>query len=451
MPIPNQIIELIERFERNIDAYRSGRYNETQVRREFIDPFFELLGWDIANKKGYAEAYKEVVHEDAVKVGWETKSPDYSFRIGGVRKFFLEAKNPSVNIKYDIHPAFQLRRYAWSAKLPISILTDFEEFAVYNCRVKPIKSDKASSARVMYFTYKYYTQHWDEIESIFSRDAILKGSFDKYAESNQKKCGTEEVDNAFLREIEHWRELLARNFALRNSDISNRALNEVVQKTIDRIVFLRICEDRGMEHYGHLQKLLNGTNVYSRLAEIFLHADDKYNSGLFYFSSEKGRESPDEISLELSLDDKPLKEIIKHLYYPDSPYVFSEIPADILGQVYEQFLGKVIRLTSGHQAKIDDKPEVKKSGGVYYTPTYIVDYIVENTVGKLLEGKTSKKVEKLKILDPACGSGSFLIGAYQHLLDWYLKQYTSNSPDKHSKGRNPKLYQIHEGEMAAHN
>ena len=87
------------------------------------------------------------------------------------------------------------------------------------------------------------------------------------------------------------------------------------------------------------------------------------------------------------------------------------MPADILGQVYERFLGKVIELSESGLARVEDKPEVRKAGGVYYTPTYIVDYIVENTVGKLLDGKTPKDVEKLRILDPACGSGSFLTGA----------------------------------------
>lgn len=113
------------RFDYNLSSYRSGKYNETQVRREFIDPFFEELGWDVGNRNGYAEAYKDVIHEDAIKIGGQTKAPDYSFRVGGTRKFFLEAKKPSVNIKDDLPPAFQVRRYAWSAKLPLSILTDF--------------------------------------------------------------------------------------------------------------------------------------------------------------------------------------------------------------------------------------------------------------------------------------------------------------------------------------
>ena len=434
MPVPKEVLKLIENFERNLDAYRSGKYNETQVRREFIDPFFKALGWDIDNTQGYAEAYKDVIHEDAIKIGNSTKAPDYSFRVGGQRKFFLEAKKPSVNVKSDIEPAFQLRRYAWSAKLPLSIVTDFEEFAIYDCRQKPVKTDKASKARLFYCKFDQYAEKWDEIASIFSKDAILKGSFDKYA-SGKGRRGTAEVDAAFLEEIENWRDLLARNIALRNNNLSQRELNFAVQQTIDRIIFLRICEDRGIEPYGRLMALQNGANVYGRLREIFRDADDRYNSGLFHFKRETGRAAaPDEFTLGLQIDDKPLKEIFKNLYYPDCPYEFSVLGADILGQVYEQFLGKVILLTAGNRAVVEDKPEVKKAGGVFYTPAYIVQYIVKHTVGKLLEGKTVKQAARLTVLDPACGSGSFLIGAYQYLLDWYLERYLENT-GKHSKGK----------------
>jgi len=441
MPTLREVSELVKRFDRNRESYRSSEYNETQTRREFIDPFFKALGWDIDNEQGYAEAYKDVVHEDAIKVGGVTKAPDYAFRIGGVRKFFVEAKRPGVDIKNDPDPAYQLRRYAWSAKLPLSILTDFEEFAVYDCRIKPNHADKASTARVLYFTHTEYEAHWDEIAAIFSREAILKGSFDKYVESSKTKRGTAEVDDAFLKEIENWRDLLARNIALRNTNLSTRELNYAVQRTVDRIIFLRICEDRGIEDYGQLMALQSGTRAYERLCQIFRRADERYNSGLFHFSAEKKRtDPPDDLTLNLAIDDKVLKEIFKGLYYPESPFEFSVLPADILGHIYEQFLGKVIRLTAGHQAKVEDKPEVKKAGGVYYTPTYIVDYIVKNTVGKLLEGNTPNQVAKLRVLDPACGSGSFLLGAYQYLLDWHQEWYATHDPENHAKGRSPKLY-----------
>ncbi|HML76635.1 MAG TPA: N-6 DNA methylase, partial [Anaerohalosphaeraceae bacterium] len=440
MAAPQVIQDLIERFERNRDDYVAGRYNETQLRREFIDPFFKALGWDVDNEQGYAEAYKDVIHEDAIKIGSATKAPDYCFRIGGTRKFFLEAKKPSVDIKGDPGPAYQLRRYAWSAKLPLSILSDFEEFAVYDCRVRPAVGDKSTTARVMYLTYTEYAEKWDEIAARFSRDAVMKGSFDKYAESSRLKKGTSQVDDAFLAEIESWRDELAHNIALRNPKLSGRELNFAVQITIDRIIFLRICEDRGIERYGELQGLMNGQDVYARLLVLFRKADDRYNSGLFHFSQEKDRpEAPDELTPTLVIDDKILKDIFKRLYYPESPYEFSALPAEILGQVYEQFLGKVITLTAGHRARVEDKPEVKKAGGVFYTPAYIVDYIVQNTVGKLVEGKTPKEVEKIKILDPACGSGSFLLGAYQFLLDWHLRWYLENEPEHWAKGKNPPI------------
>jgi len=209
-----------------------------------------------------------------------------------------------------------LRRYAWSAGLPLSILTDFEEFAVYDCRIKPVKTDQAATARTLYLTYKEYSDRWQELYDTFSQEAILKGSFDKYIESKKKKRGTAEVDAAFLGEIERWRELLARNIALRNSKLSQRELNFAVQRTIDRIIFLRICEDRGIEPYGKLMSLQNGGQVYQRLFKLFYQADERYNSGLFHFQKEKNRPggSLDELTPDLNVDDQALKDIIKHLY-----------------------------------------------------------------------------------------------------------------------------------------
>ena len=450
MTAPQSVLQLVETFTRNAPAYKSTAYNEAQIRNEFINPLFAALGWDVYNANGYAEAYKDVIHEDAIKIGSATKAPDYCFRIGGTRKFFVEAKKPAINLKDDIPPAFQLRRYAWSAKLPLSVLTDFEEFAVYDTRVRPVQTDKSTTARTMYIKYPEYPEKWDQIADIFSRDAVLKGSFDKYAQSSKRKKGTAEVDTAFLAEIETWRDSLAHHLALRNPGLATRQLNFAVQRTIDRIIFLRICEDRAIEQYGQLQALISGPATYQRLLTLYDRADERYNSGLFYFHSEKDRpDAPDQLSHSLIVDDKPLKDIIRRLYYPDSPYEFSVLPADILGQVYEQFLGKVITLTPKHRAKVEDKPEVKKAGGVYYTPTYIVDYIVKHTVAELLKKRSVKfyktrppQLDKpLRVLDPACGSGSFLIVAYQTLLDWHLDYYTKNDPNQWLAAKNPPIYQ----------
>jgi len=418
-----QIELLAARFTENISQYKRTDYDEANTRVDFIDPFFEALGWDVANKEGYAEQYREVVREAKVIIVGKHKAPDYSFRIGGIRKFFVEAKKPSVDLKKEVSPAFQLRRYAYTAKLPLSILTDFEEISVYDTRIKPSVKDLASVARIFYCSYKDYLKNLDFLYDTFSKDAILKGSFDRYIESTKKKRGTSEVDKEFLKLIDQWREKLAKNIAIRNKKLTLYELNFAVQKIIDRIIFLRIAEDRQIEDYGKLQVLSNGANVYERLRQIFYHSDKRYNSGLFDFKK-------DRITPSLIIDDKVIKEIIKSVYYPDSPYEFSVLGVEILGNIYEQFLGKTIRLTPAHQVKVEEKPEVKKAGGVYYTPKYIVDYIVKNTVGEIIKKKTPKQIEKIKILDPACGSGSFLLGAYKTLLDYHLNWYSQEGPKK---------------------
>ncbi len=442
MATPPVIVELVEHFARNADVYRNS-LNETEVRVQLIDPFFEALGWDIHNKQHYAETYKDVIHEYSLRTAAHTEAPDYCFQVGGTRKFFVEAKRPAVHVSADPTPAYQLRSYAWTSKLPLSLLTNFAEFAVYDCRIPPRPNDKPSVARIDLITFDQYRDKWDDIASRFSREAVYKGSFDRYTESSKLKKGTAEVDDAFLADIELWRKELASNFALRNSSLSQREVNFAVQRTIDRIIFLRICEDRGIEKYGQLQELQQSEHIYRHLCTIYERADEKYNSGLFHFTNEKDRaEAPDTLTPSLKVDDSRLKPILKRLYYPESPYQFSHFPADILGQVYEQFLGQVIRLTSGHQAKVEPKPEVKKAGGVYYTPTYVVDYIVQNTVGKQIEEKNTKQASKLHILDPACGSGSFLLGAYQCLMNWHRDEYLKDGADKHRK----EVYQTQGGD-----
>ncbi|MGV8964263.1 MAG: Eco57I restriction-modification methylase domain-containing protein [Candidatus Saccharimonadaceae bacterium] len=415
-----KISDLVDRFDEHFGSYTNSAYNETLTRRDFIDPFFKTLGWDIDNEQGYAEAYREVIHEDKVKVGGATKAPDYSFRIGGGKRlFFVEAKKPSIAIKNDILPAYQVRRYGWSAKLPISIITDFEEFAIYDCTKKPELADKASVARIKYLTYKDYLAEFDFIWDTFSKEKVLKGSFDKFVLGSANKKGTATVDKEFLLSLDKWRTYLATSISWNNKNLDEDEINFVVQQTIDRLIFLRIAEDRSIEPYANLQNALKQGNYYQNLFSIFRDADDKYNSGLFDLKKDK-------YSKDVHIDNKVIKTIINEMYYPECPYEFSVLPVEILGSAYEQFLGKVIRITPAHHAKIEEKPEVRKAGGVYYTPQYVVEYIVKNTVGKLVEGKTPKEVSVLKIVDPACGSGSFLIGAYQYLLDWHKNYYSGN-------------------------
>ncbi|WP_041747542.1 Eco57I restriction-modification methylase domain-containing protein [Brachyspira pilosicoli] len=426
-------------FKSNYSQYTNKNYNETETRRYYIDKFFEALGWDVGNEKGK----REVIHEDIVKVKGKTKFPDYGFYFKGKRVFFVEAKDTKVDIKNDSRPAFQLRSYAWSAKLGVSILTDFEEFAVYDCTVRPKENDRTEAARIKYFTYEDYLKEgvFDYIYDLFERENVANGSLDAYSENLCNRKGSETVDVHFLSTLDELRTKLAVVISKLNREMSEKDINYAVQQIIDRIIFLRVAEDRNVENYGLLALAnpknkneddfknygFNGENsYYENLNYIFDRANEKYNSGLF---------DEDAIVRNLNIDDKTIKDIIDELYTPKNPYQFSVIPVEIIGNAYEQFLGKTISIDKNHKAVIELKPEVRKAGGVYYTPEYIVDYIVANTVGEAIKGKTPDEIVNIKILDPACGSGSFLLGAYKYLLNYHKEYFLKNKTKKYMGSR----------------
>ena len=297
MPLPDSVQQLVDNFAANRSEYHKGHYNETQTRIDYVNPLFAALGWDMKNREGLSELHREVIHEDMVKIGGRSKAPDYSFRAGGERKFFVETKQPSDNLYLKEAPAFQLRRYAWTVKMPLSILTNFEEFVVYDTRVRPDQKDAAKTARLEYFKYTDYAEKWDELISRFSRDAVLSGAFDRYAAEARDKRISVPVDQAFLAEISGWREKLARNIVQNNPGLGPRELNYAVQMIIDRLIFLRISEDRGAEPDFLLHPLVNkGGAVYPRLLDVFRRADARYNSGLFHFEPDPKREGPDDIT-----------------------------------------------------------------------------------------------------------------------------------------------------------
>ena len=435
-------------FQTNRAGFTSPGVKEAHIRQTLIDPLFEALGWDMANRAMLAPQYREVITEDSFDVEGHHRAPDYTFRVGTLPKFFVEAKKCDINIHTSPLPAYQLRRYGWSAKVAVSILTNFEVLAVYDCTIRPKESDKASRSRILFFRFDEYVDRWAELWDVFSREAVWSGKFDQFAVAKRKR-GDSEVDVEFLKEIEAWRETLARNLALRNSDLSADDLNAAVQRTIDRVVFLRMAEARGLESDEQLLKLCERPNIYPRfMRDLCRKADEKYNSGLFHFHKEDDvTEPPDRVTPKLTVDDKVFKPILQSLYFQHgSPYHFGVLPVEILGAVYERFLGKVIRLTTGHQAKIEEKPAVRKAGGVYYTPAHIVTYIIQQTVGKQMEGQTpaqlagGKMQPAFRVLDMACGSGSFLLGAYQYLLDYFLKWYIDHKPETHKRAvyRGPK-------------
>jgi predicted type IV restriction endonuclease len=273
----SEIGELVQFYLDNSADYEAGGYKEARARNDLIDRFFMALDWDVRNDSRKGELDRDVVLEDTVEVEGRAKAPDYCFRVDQRPKFYVEAKKPSVGIKENSEAAYQLRRYCWSATLPGGVLTNFREFSVYDGR-KPKDTDSASIGRLLYITSDDYESRWKEIVELFSPAAIRAGSLERLAESAETRKGGETVDKAFLLQLDLWRKELARVLALRNTGLSQRDLNFAVQSILDRIIFLRIAEDRDIEPYGRLKTLSKVTGVYSRLVEFFQLADARYNS-----------------------------------------------------------------------------------------------------------------------------------------------------------------------------
>ena len=409
------IAERVEEFEKNKAALTKRGHGETNIRTNYIDVLFESLGWNM-------KSHYDVVREFSQKDTSGTKKVDYAFKINGKLKFFVEAKEASVDLVNDKDAIYQAKRYAYSTngRAPIVILTDFEEFRVFNVLKAPDYNNTDRELLKKYcFEYNQYLENWDLLWDTFSKEAVENGSLDAIRGKIDKNTKTMDVD--FLEQITDWRETLAKNIALRNKELSVEELNEAVQRILDRLLFIRNLEDREIESENTLlDKTKAHEDIYKSIIPIFRNLDNVYNGLLFkkHFSE------------DLIVDDKALKDIIKNMCYPVSPFQFDVIEPEILGRIYEKFLGSKIRLTESHQAKVEEKMEVRKAGGVYYTPEYIVDYIVKNTVGKKIEGLTPEEIKKIKIVDPACGSGSFLLGAYSYILDYHARWYSENKKDK---------------------
>jgi len=421
-----RVKELVEGFTRNHALYTDSQsdYNETQLRVDFLNPFLTALGWDVFNKKQAPQHLREVVHEDTVEVadGGEVlaKRPDYALRLGTERKFFVEAKRPSVPITTNDPPAFQVRRYGWNARLPVSVLTNFDKLVIYDCRVLPQAGDNVREARLKVYDYTEYVPKFDEIYDQLSREAVYSGRFDELFEVEEERAGTEPFDEYFLRQIETWRERLGHDIAQRNPTITQAELNFLVQRLLNRIIFLRICEDRELERYQALYAI----QTYDELKALFHQADERYNSDLFDFIE-------DQLSLNIQVGSEVLIAVFQELYYPASPYAFSVVEVGILGEIYERFLARQIVTTNG-QAAVVEKDEIVAAHGVVPTPKYIVDTIVQKTLEPLCASKSPAELAQLRVADIACGSGSFLVAAYEYLLNFHLEWYLQNGAARHS-------------------
>jgi type I restriction-modification system DNA methylase subunit len=418
------IQSLVRKFEQDKNHYLQKGYNEAQVRIDFLNPFFQALGWDIENKAHKPPQERDVI----VELSPETSlRPDYNFRINGNTKFFVEAKAPWVPLD-DVNHIMQAKTYAWSTKeVSFVILTDFEEFKLFDASLKP--NSKYPQEGLLY-SFKY-TNYLANIEKLWelSKERVEQGSLEALLPRDPKSKRLRiPPDKSFLEDLTAWRTELAKDVHKRNSGLDVHVLNDVVQKLLDRIIFIRIAEDRKIRPERELWEIVaqwreegKRKSMMPALVDLFREVNDDLNGDIF---KPHACESA-------SVDSEILADIIDNLYFPKTRYRFDAIGVELLGSIYERYLGSTIRITP-HRTFVDEKPEVKKAGGVFYTPKFIVDYIVKNTVGKLIEGKSPKQIERIKILDPACGSGSFLLGAYQYLIDYHLNYYRNHSKDAQS-------------------
>lgn len=427
-----RVQHLVSIFQQNEKHYLSPSYSEADARKDFIDKFWIALGWDVNHENQTNPYEQEVKVERSVTVSQSRKRADYAFLAPNFRdvRFYVEAKKPSVELENKDY-YFQAIRYGWNSGTPLAVLTDFEQFHILDCRFKPDINNSLYRALEKYHFLDFADRNkFAEIYHLFSREAAHSGSIEKYAERLPKPTGKakqkslfpiggyQEVDESFLQKLDEYREELAHSFKNKNPNLNSEELTEITQRTLDRLVFIRFLEDKFIETELLVENFGNNASVWEDFIATSARLDKIYNGIIF-----KKHEILDSPSFKA--DGKVFDSICEELSDATSPYNFNSIPIHILGSIYERFLGKTI-IATDKRARIEEKPEVRKAGGVYYTPEYIVRYIIENTVGKLIEGKTPDEIAEMRFADIACGSGSFLLGVYDYLLRYLTAYYNKN-------------------------
>lgn len=400
--------DLIDRFKENYENYKEKNYNESACRLEFIDKLLIYFGWDVYNEKGVPPISKEVIVESYEQ---ELGKPDYTLRFNGLPKIFVEAKKPNVDIIKENEPAFQIRRYGWNAKHKIAILTNFETLSIYECSAKPNINDKSNVFLIKRYNYTEYVSKYEEIYNLISRENIYNGKFDLVFD-HIKPIGPA-IDEEFLYQINEWRLRLGQYlFDIGETNIVN--INNEVQDFINQIIFLRICEDRNLPLYKTLQRSLNkGQKLQNELVKVFKMADTTYNSGLF-----KGT------NLINFLNQTILQQIIAELYYPISPYDFTIIGSNILGEVYEAYIAQTLMIEDS-VIKLRPKKE-NENKAIVTTPIEVVRFMVDFTIGNKIKGLSPDEIKNMNFLDIACGSGIFLTEVFNYIVEYCENWYIEN-------------------------
>lgn len=427
-----KLSSLVQRFQNDQSKLLAGGYTETEVRVEYIDPFLELLGWDMTNALGQPNSLKDVVREashEATSGGASSQRPDYTFRIAGVRKFFVEAKKPAVDITHHRPSAFQVRQYGYTVGLPVSILTNFRTIRIYDTRLEPKETDDADVGLIMSIDLADFSAQFSNLKARFGRDSVGAGSIDTYYGSSVP--GSMSVGEKFLARINDWRLRLANDLYARYASIPINDLSDLSQKVVNRIIFIRMCEDRGIEGVETLRKVAGRKN-FIELRALFEKLDERYNTGLFDVASDRLQDC-------YVIDAVLLHEIVDEVYSPTSPYSFAVLDADFLGQVYEMFLAKRLHIQGGAVLLID-KPAYEDRE-VVTTPQLLVGEVVRRAIAARVATKainTFDDLTELRILDIAVGSGRFLMHAMDEVIDIAIKILTRDGVDS-------RLYEVYPG------
>jgi Alw26I/Eco31I/Esp3I family type II restriction m6 adenine DNA methyltransferase len=324
----------------------------------------------------------------------------------------LETKKISADLHNEDF-ANQTIRYSWNKGATWALLTNFESIVVFNAQ-----DIKRSLADKLYFEIPYteYLSRFDQLW-LLSKESFQNDSLDKDAEAHGKKFQKIPVTSLLYEDLEKCRDILTKELGQMNEKVSPDLLDEGVQKLLDRLIFIRVAEDRGVEDkvlipLAREARFGNGNGkLYESMVKKFREFDDFYNSNLF---SPHPFEQWEEYS---GVTERVIKTLYGKAGYYE--YDFKAMPADVLGAVYESYLGH--RLAKSKKGLTVAKDAGKrKEHGIYYTPSFIVDYIVKNALGPILDKcKSVSDLKKIKVLDPACGSGSFLIKAFNMISEKY--------------------------------
>lgn len=407
---------LIEKYRKVVQSERDIKSKEEEMtKKDLIRPLFErVLGWNFE---------EDVTAEEKISKGWV----DYGFRINGVPKFFLEAKALGENL--DNQKFFeQAVNYAYYKRCPWAVLTNFETLKILNAEWE---TPYYFSSHFMTIKYNEFLDRFEDLW-LLSKESLEQGLLDKLAERYGKKTKKASVDKQLLNDFTKFRGMLSKNITKLNQakKLTQEQLDESIQRILDRLIFIRNCEDRGLEE-KKLWEARNEVKVWKKLKEVFAYYDKYYDSKIFTYDPTDVKKV--HLCDTLDVDDSVMREIIECLYRTKDKsisYDFSIIDADVLGTVYEQYLSHILKKTE-KRATLTENHTHKKEQGIYYTPTYIVDYIVRNALGELLKEK-NVNIEKIRVLDPACGSGSFLIKAFDVLNEHYQhndKDYSQTQLD----------------------